>query len=318
MYQWLFIVALAVSAGVAQAQVSQPVVMSDYPRHATTPPAQHQETLKRIGTALAGAVSQGGGNSMLQVSVVGHSDFDAQGRQFENGVSVDRAKSARDSIVAAFNDQANAMMLGDSKRLLVSFEYSGRGTTESLFPPSASMPQRVLNRRVVVSWAPLAIIRPTSKVAVDRCANVVPASATTPLRKKRITCACNLLRNSSLAGDDFYSLKMFQDALGPRNARDLTPGELTEVFRRSKLHYRSEVHQSSQASTGNDGEFIKQLERVDLRVIFEIDQVQKQFAGVPLLHDLVITADIGKKTLDPNHIYSCYAWASMQDIDKNR
>jgi hypothetical protein len=53
-------------------------------------------------------------------------------------------------------------------------------------------------------------------------------------------------------------------------------------------------------------------------MIFEIDQMQKQFAGVPLFHDIVITADIGKKSLDPTHVYSCYAGASMQDLDNNR
>jgi hypothetical protein len=298
--------------------MSQPVVLSDYPRYGTAPPPQHLETLRRIGLALAGAADGADGSNMLQVSIVGHADFDAGGRRFEHEVSADRAKSARDAIIGAFTDAANQMGLDDRKRRLISFEYSGRGTSDPLFPSSAPMRQRVQNRRVVVSWAPVPVIRPSSKTALDRCASVIAASGTTPLRKKRISCACTLLRDNPSAGDDFHSLKLFQEALGPRNARDLSQAELNEVFRHAKRHYRSEVHQASQATPNDDAEFVKALERVDHAMIFEIEQVQRQFAGVPLLHDVVITADIGKKSLDPTHVYSCYAGASMQDIDQNR
>ena len=60
------------------------------------------------------------------------------------------------------------------------------------------------------------------------------------------------------------------------------------------------------------------LPQIDYVVIFEIDQIQNQLAVAPLLHDLILNADIGKKTLDPNHVYSCYAGARMKDIDENR
>ncbi len=318
MYQRLSSAALAFALLAPTTLAQEPVVLSDYPRYATSPPPQHLETLRKIGQALAGAASQANGSNMLQVSIVGHADFDAKGRRFENEVSVDRAKNARDAIVDAFTVAADQMMLDDRKRRLVSFEYSGRGTSDPLFPVTAPMSQRVQNRRVVVSWAPVAVIRPSSRAAVDRCASVIAAAATTPLRRKRLSCACTLLRDNPRAGDDFYSLKLFQDALGPRNARDLSAAELSEVFRRSKRHYRSEVHQASQTTPSDDAGFAKQLERVDHAMIFEIDQVQKQFAVVPMLHDLVITADIGKKQLDPTHVYSCYAGASMQDLDQNR
>jgi hypothetical protein len=318
MNRWLSVAALVLLVPTIQAQELPFVVLSDYPRYATTPPPQHLETLRKIGRALAGAASQADGSTMLQVSVVGHADFDAKGRAFENEVSVDRAKSARDAIVDAFTDAANQMLLDDGKRRLVSFEYSGRGTSEPLFPSSAPMSERVQNRRVVVSWAPVAVIRPTSRAAVDRCASVIATGATTPLRRTRISCACTLLRDNPRAGDDFYSLKLFQEALGPRNARDLSAAELTEVFRRSKHHYRSQMHQASQGTLNDDAAFVKQLERVDYTLIFEIDQVQRQFAVRPLLHDVIINADIGKKSLDSTHVYSCYAGASMQDLDQNR
>src|SRR5262249_17311741 len=75
MYRWLSVAALALLAPTIQAQEPQPVVLSDYPRYATTPPPQHIETLHRIGRALAGAAAQADGSNMLQVSVVGHADF---------------------------------------------------------------------------------------------------------------------------------------------------------------------------------------------------------------------------------------------------
>lgn len=320
MHRWFVGLALAMAAVAAQAQqVTQPVVIDDYPRYATAPPAKYQDTLRRIGRALAGAAASARGDNMLQLSVVGHADFDAKGRQFENEVSVDRAHSVREAIVASFNEQADAMHLDDRKRRLVSFEYVGMGTSQALHPASADMSLRVLNRRVEVTWVPVAVVRPTNKVAIDRCASIVPASASTPLRKKRIGCACTLLRDNARAGDDTYSLKLFQEALGSRNGRNLSAAEMAEVFRKSRHHYRNDVHQASQSNPGNDQEFMKRLEEIDHRVISDMDQIQKQIdSGAPLLHDRILTADIGKKQLDPAHVYACYAGASMRDIDQNR
>jgi hypothetical protein len=314
----LLIVALSFCA---QAQTGQPVVLDDYPEFAATPPAQYQDKLKRIGIALAGWAETASGSEALQVDVVGHADFHASDGNADHepmSVSVRRAQSASVAVQASFNAQADAMMLSDAKRKLVRFEPSGRGTSEALYPATAPMSQRVHNRRVVISWTPVGVIRPSGQPALERCVNVISASSSTPLRKKRISCACSLLRDNRNAGDDFFSLRLFQEALGTRNARDLSQAELTAVFSRAKRHWNPEVSQASRATTNKDFEFVKQLEFIDYSMIFEIDQFQRQFAVVPLLHDIVITAYIGAKTMDPNHVYSCYAGASMQDLDANR
>lgn len=310
-------IVLSVVCSFARGQETQPFIIEDYPRYATTPPPQFQDKLNRIGSALAGAARASDGSRGIQVSVIGHADFDAQGRAFENQVSADRAKSARTAIEEAFNRQAAASQLDPSKKRLVTFVVAGRGTSESKFPASAPMSQRVKNRRVEVTWAGTDVIRPTAEAGVDRCARIIAASSTTPKRKQRISCACSLLRDNKLAGDDYYSLKLFQEALGPRDGKTLTLEEMTKVFQHSRLHYRAGVEASNKAAR-NDAEFVKGLVDLDYRVIFEFNQFEKQFAVVPLMHDKVITALIGKSMLNKTHVLSCYAGASMQDLDNNR
>ena len=88
-------VLLFTKLGVAAAQGT--ITISDYPAHATSVASltpDKQESFRAFARGLAGAALTGAG---VDVTIIGHADFDAQGRTFEITVSRGRATSAEEA-----------------------------------------------------------------------------------------------------------------------------------------------------------------------------------------------------------------------------
>src|SRR5262249_23212824 len=125
----------------------------DYPRYGTALDATQREQLRHFATAIVGAVVAG---REVNVSIFGHADFDAKGRDFEMKVSKERADAAETELRSLLTDEANKAALPAARLLSVHLVATGNGTLNPVFTnPSGKdeQKQRRANRRVEFVWS---------------------------------------------------------------------------------------------------------------------------------------------------------------------
>ena len=89
-----------------------------------------------VGTVLTGA--------QVSVSIVGHADFDAQGREFEIAVSQERrAQGARAALVDLLGEEAARVAILHARLQAITFQVTGVGKH------SRRMPHRRATKRTV-------------------------------------------------------------------------------------------------------------------------------------------------------------------------
>jgi outer membrane protein OmpA-like peptidoglycan-associated protein len=133
-------------AGVASAQNS--VTFSDYPRYGTDVnalPPDLQAGMKAFATGLVALALSG---QSVDVTVIGHADFDAKGRAFEAEVSRQRAAGAENALETFFVQAANAVALPADRLKFVRFTAIGAGTLRPVHAKPVNEEQRKNNRRV--------------------------------------------------------------------------------------------------------------------------------------------------------------------------
>lgn len=135
-------------AGGAWAQ--SPVNIPDYPAHGTelTPPQRTE--MNRFAAAVVAVVN---GGARLQISVIGHADFDPQGREFENRISRERAENAQATLRELIDQQARDQAVPPEKLRAVTYlPPIGMGTQSPVFRPPLTPEKRAANRRVQLVW----------------------------------------------------------------------------------------------------------------------------------------------------------------------
>lgn len=128
----------------------QPIVIDDYPRYATAIPPSHLALIQPLITTIIETLKSGG---TIRVTIVGHADFDAKGREFETQVSMERATVGRDTLLAMLVPQAAPAGFSRDKVLAaLNLTLDAKGTTQPRQPRPASEDQRKQNRRVEFFW----------------------------------------------------------------------------------------------------------------------------------------------------------------------
>lgn len=125
-------------------------VLEDYPRYGKSPSAEQLRHMDPVVEDVVQAIKAG---AVATVRLVGHADFDANGRAFETRVSEERAAAAQQTLLAKIS--ARASLEGISQdRLWANLNMSakGMGTREPVVTNPRSEEERKRNRRVDIHW----------------------------------------------------------------------------------------------------------------------------------------------------------------------
>ena len=290
------------------------VTIADYPRYGTNVAAldaRVQADLRLFATGLVGAVLAG---QSVDVTVVGHADFDAQGRAFEVGVSRERAAGAESALEMFFSQAADAAQLPPDKRKLVRFSAIGVGTQRPVFSQPANEEQRKANRRVDLVFTTTPVPPPDPLAKYRECVRVL-GSAGPPGPVRRMSCVCNkLLQPAPVAKDYFYDFQAARQARAGAGAMSqFTPDQMTAFYRTFMLFMRQSIAQISSASDTDLTNGLIQLDDSIGRNLTDFLAQAEQGAG-PFEHS--VSVDIVKRMQDPNHTYSCYAGYSRRDPNR--
>src|SRR5262245_8738283 len=280
----------------------------NYPRYGTALDATQSEELRRFAKAIVGALTAG---RDVSVSVYGHADFDAKGRDFETQVSRDRAAAAEAELRNLLSEEAAKAALPAARMLGVQLVVFGNGTLNPVFRhPSGpdEQKQRMANRRVEFVWSVATLPAPVKQTVFDRCRSAI-ASGAAPGPTRRMTCACSKLQQPTPRVKDFtYDFKASRSIPGSAGLpQNLTPEQWDAAMRALIVHLRPEIQRTSNSSA-SDRDFKDALVAIDDKVGRSIDEFQMQEAGGAAqgAFDKIVLTAIREHMADPNHVYSCY------------
>ncbi len=305
----LFLLGGAQAAALGQ----QTVTIANYPQYATDVnklDAGAQVKLQAFAAALVGAARAG---QNVEVTTIGHADFDAQGRGFEVAVSRNRAVSADNALEVLFKQTASLAMLPPDRIELVRFLTAGAGTLRPIVNNPSGEDQRRENRRVelVLNMAPAATS--DSREALQRCVRVLADDAVPPEPARRMTCMCNQLLQTPPPDtkDYFYDARAAQERRAAAgDLSQFTPGQLSDFYR----SFMPSLVQRISIPAAFDRELASGLHALDIDIVRGIKELLKKSvepdAGA-FEHSLA--HDIAFRLHDSNHIYSCYADVSLKE-----
>ncbi|HRI38258.1 MAG TPA: hypothetical protein PLO50_06865 [Nitrospira sp.] len=285
--------------------------IDDYPRYGTEIKPAQREELRRVATGITGALVTG---AEVNVSVIGHADFDAKGRDFEIDVSLKRASGAQVVLENLVKEESAKVGLPDSRLQSVHYNPLGLGTSRPIFSPPTTEKERMANRRVDFTFVVVPPLPVVSENSFTRCVKVL-TGGTPPGPVRRMTCACNkFLQHSPRVQDSNYDFRARQrlPALANLSAQDLAVAVSSMV-----LHMRQDIRGTADASR-SDFEFASGLKSIDDTVGRNINDFASQMnAGAATsVFDRLVLADIQARMSDPNHVYSCYAGYSRRNHDQ--
>ncbi len=126
------------------------LTIDDHPRYGIKLKPAQREELRRVAKGITGALVTG---ADVSVSVIGHADFDAKGRDFEIDVSRKRALGAQAALEDLVKEESANVGLPVSRLQSVHYSSVGLGTAHSQFSTPATENERMANRRVdFTSW----------------------------------------------------------------------------------------------------------------------------------------------------------------------
>ncbi len=298
--------------GVASAQST--ITISDYPAHATSVAsltADKQQSFKAFALGLVGAALTGVG---VDVTIIGHADFDAQGKVFEITVSRGRATSAEQAVETFFNQAADAAALPVASRRLVRISTIGVGTQRPVFPRPASEDQRKANRRVDLVFSTTAAPPPDPRAAFATCLRVLTGAAP-PGPVRRMSCVCSKLLQPPppFIKDYVYDFQAsLQARAGAGDMGQFTPAQMSALYRGFMQFVRPQIGSTS----GSDADVRASLFAIDDSIGRNLNDFITQADQGAGLFERTVSVDIVKRMQDPNHIYACYAGYSRQDPNR--
>jgi hypothetical protein len=314
MIKFIVVVLLLFLSNLGVAAAQNTIIISDYPAHATSVASltpDKQQSFRNFALGLVGAALTGVG---VDVTIIGHADFDAQGSVFEITVSRDRATNAEQAIETFFSEAADAAALPVDARRLVRISTVGVGTQRPVFPRPESEEQRKANRRVDLTFTTTAPPPPNPRAAFETCVRVLTGAAP-PGPVRRMSCVCNKLLQQPppFIKDYVYD---FQAALQARaGAGDLsqfTPAQMSALYRAFMQFVRPQIT----SVAGSDTDVRTGLFAIDDSIGRNLNDFITQAELGAGLFERTVSVDIVKRMQDPNHIYACYAGYSRRDSDK--
>lgn len=285
--------------------------IADYPRYATAVaalPLEDQAALRTFSIGLVGAVIAG---QSVDVMVIGHADFDAKGREFELGVSRERAAGAESAAEAVFNQEADARRIPQDRRKLVRFSAIGIGTQRPVNPNPVDEEQRKANRRVEIVFTSTPVPVPDPRATYQSCLRVLKAAAPGPAR--RMTCVCNKLLQQPppVVKDYFYDFQAARQLRAGAGAMSqFTPQQMKAFYGGFMLFMSKQIAQLSTASDPDLATGLIQIDDLVGRNLSDFLTQADQGAGP---FERTVSIDILKRMQEPNHTYSCFAGYSRRD-----
>jgi len=245
--------------------------------------------------------------------IIGHADFDAQGRDFEIGVSRERADSAEGAVEAIFARLTST--LSPEQKNLIHFAAIGVGTQRPVFPSPLNEDQRKANRRVELVTTASPAPPPDPRADFDKCvrvlANAAPAG---PVR--RMTCVCNKLLQQPPPFVKDYAYD-FRAALlaraGAGDMKDFTREQMSAFYRSFMFFLRPQIARSA---SGSDADFRNALIAIDDNIGRNLNDFLTQADQGAGPFERTVSIDIVKRMQDPNHTYSCYAGYSRREPNR--
>lgn len=290
------------------------ITIADFPRYGTEPTPVQREELRRVAMAIVGTLLT---NNEVNISVLGHADFDAHGRDFEIDKSRERAQGAENSLKALVDEESAKANLPASSQQLVHYTVVGLGTARPVNLHPRNEEERKANRRVEFIITISALQTPIAESTFQRCIRVLTGS-NPPGPIRRITCACHKFQQPSpRVQDSHYDFQSSRLLIpGSAGMPNLTPEQWDIAIRGMVHHMRQDIAKSSDGFS--DPDFAKNLLMLDDTIGRNInDFYSQQNAGdaTGIFHRVIIS-DIQARMADSNHIYSCYAGYSRREHDK--
>jgi hypothetical protein len=285
------------------------LTIADFPRYGAELNRGQREELRLVAARIARALQAGGS---VEVSVTGHADFDAKGRDFETQVSRERASGGEAALKSLVQEEGAKVGLAPARLTAVRYTSTGLGTARPVFSPAVNEEQRRANRRVEFALAATAPPPQAQESPFQRCVRVLAGTGPAgPAR--RMTCACNKLLQSPRALDSHYDFQARQQLPG---LATLTPQQMTVAIESIVLRLRPQV--ASSANGADDRNFVVGLQSLDDAIGRNINDFasQENAGAATSIFDRLVTADIRGRMGDPNHIYSCYAGYSRANHDR--
>ncbi|TKB68494.1 MAG: hypothetical protein E8D52_05635 [Nitrospira sp.] len=287
------------------------LTIDDYPRYGIKLKPAQREELRRVAKGITGALVTG---ADVSVSVIGHADFDAKGRDFEIDVSRKRALGAQAALEDLVKEESANVGLPVSRLQSVHYSSVGLGTAHSQFSTPATENERMANRRVDFTFLVAPPLPVASETSFARCVKALMGGAP-PGPVRRMTCACNkFLQQSPHVQDSHYDFRARQQLPALAN---LSPHDLAIAVSSMVHHMRQDIRGSDEGSR-SELEFSNSLRSLDDTVGRNINDFASQMnAGAATsVFDRLVLADIQGRMSDPNHVYSCYAGYSRRNHDQ--
>jgi hypothetical protein len=310
MIRYFFALFVMILSANANAQVV--VTVSDYPRHATTLSQTQQDSVRQFARAIVGALIAG---QDVNVSVHGHADFDALGRDFELKVSRERAENALNLLRQLITEEGAT--LPPARLQSVQILAVGNGTLKPVFPRPKNESERKANRRVDFITTVVAPTPPVPQSVFERCRKTIAAGAP-PGPTRRMTCLCTKLEQAvPRVQDTTYDFAASRRIPGSAGFPNMTPAQWDVAIRSIAIHQRQDLKQAS-ANAATDADFHRQLLNIDDMIGLNINNFQNTATGGKAqgVFDRLMLADITGRMADPNHVYSCYAGYSRVRHDQ--
>jgi hypothetical protein len=284
------------------------ITLDNFPRHATrvedVNPAQIL-LLSGMAAAVVGALMTG---QTVSIRISGFADRDPQGRDFENAVSVDRAKNAQSFLWTEIEQKSAAAMMNTLLLRHVSFAVQGFGSNARVFVSPNSEEERQANRRVIIS----ADVAPLPPVPLDQVIEESDAALSqiqTPGPLRRLRCLLDKVRNPNVI-DGFFDFRALMSIPGSAGwPRELTEEQLQIAARATTVHAVAQLRIIQSSNAGNAAGLAAGLGHLDDNIGRNINDFETQLVGDSasgILHRTYL-ASIGSLQQNPRAIYSCYA-----------
>jgi hypothetical protein len=315
-WSMLLLVVLAALRAHAAGNAEGNVTISDYPRYAinvTQLPPSHQEEMKRVAKALVGALIAG---KDVTVIVIGHADFDAQGRAFEDKVSDERALGAASALNHFVDQEAALTMLSDELKNRLYIASVGVGTLHPVVLRPQNEEDRKANRRVEIQWE-VQDHPPAPPFRFDDCVRVL-AGQSPPGPTRRMTCVCQKLQAGSNVKSYYYRYEAHNIIPGAAGLPHLTDDQWEAARKALFGYFRHDISSINRVAGLSDAQKAEALKALDLQVGTDIYNWSTKIVAEGAMGNLeqAVLSDIKDRMADPNHTYSCYAGYSHRDRDK--
>lgn len=282
------------------------IILDNFPRHATSTSSLRPDqiaTLKLLANAVVGALLA---NHRAEVLVEGFADLDANGRDFEQQVSMERARNGRDALLAEIRQLAGQLGVNADQMAALSIQTAAFGSQRRVVAQPRNEDERRLNRRIHVTVTGTPIPGITTTQALDRAVQALPL-VRRPGPHRRLSCLLGKLRDPA-AMDGYFDFDALKQMPGSAGWPALSPDQFAVLLRATTRHCRGDLVAIAR-NAPDQATMAAGIEQLDDNIGRNIANFEAQLVGDSATGRLMRTfnASIGHLQLDALSILSCYA-----------